>query len=146
MQKKIGLIKELAEISSHDINPEGQLYSVYIDTIDEVSSYKIQPFKISIPMIDTIGLFKALSGGLIWLIFAILGFLGKFGENNRMIGGIFFFLVAILFGWIGILIPVIWNPWVNFIGFPIVQLVIILWLGKLAGKSKNKKSLKDSSQ
>jgi len=146
MQKKVGLIKELAEISTYELDENSQLYGVYQDAIDQLSNYSIKPFKIHFPKINSQDLFKALSGGSVWLLFSILGFFGQFGENNKIIAGVLLLLIAILFGWIGIIIPVVITPWINYIGFPFIQLIILIWLGKLAGKRKNRTPASDPQQ
>jgi hypothetical protein len=72
---------------------------------------------------------KALSGASIWLLFAILGLFGVFGKENRAIAVIAMVLFAVLFGYLGTIIPTTYAPWVNYFGFPVVQLVILWLLG-----------------
>jgi len=50
--------------------------------------------------------------------------------------GIVITLIAWLFAWIGIKIPTLINPWVNYIGFPLIQIGIINMLSRKKKGSK----------
>lgn len=75
-------------------------------------------------------MFKFLSGGAFaWLITLCVPFMNTF-ENKKM--KVLAFLLLALFGGIlgaiGYIIPIIFNPWVNYIGYPILQLIILIAL------------------
>jgi len=43
---------------------------------------------------------------------------------------------GILSGLLGIVIPTVYNPWVNYLGYPIVEVVALLMFARIIPKSK----------
>lgn len=85
--------------------------------------------------INNISLFKFLSGAaLAWIIALCVPFMKTFKDKKSKVLA---FLLIMVFGGIcggvGFIIPTIFNPWINYIGYPILQLVVLI---ALAIKSK----------
>ena len=59
------------------------------------------------------------------------------GFKSKILGFVMMGILGVFFGGIGILIPTILNPWVNYIGYPILQLVILI-ISVLKSNSANK--------
>ena len=82
---------------------------------------------------------KFISGGfLFWIIAIACLFMNTFKTTTQKWGGLV--LVAILgviFGFLGKVIPTIINPWVNYIGFPLLILLIICLLATTGSKKKS---------
>ena len=78
----------------------------------------------------TIALFKFLSGGaLAWIIAVCVPFMNTFNDKKtKIVAFIFVMLIGGLLGWIGSIVPTIINPWINYIGFPILQLIALISL------------------
>ena len=79
---------------------------------------------------NNIPLFKFLSGGaLAWIIALCVPFMNTFKDNKTKV---FAFLLLILFGGIlggiGYIMPIIFNPWINYIGYPVLQLIALIAL------------------
>jgi hypothetical protein len=111
-------------------------YSVYQETIEELSSRKVSSLTLpSVVFASSVTFWKAVSGASIWALFAILALFGVFGREKKAAGTIILGIVAILFGYLGTIIPTIHNPLVNYFAFPVIQLAILLLLGSKMGKS-----------
>ena len=84
---------------------------------------------------SNIPLFKFLSGGaLAWIITLCVPFMNTFKDKKTKV--ITFFSLALIGGILGgvaYIIPTIFNPWVNYIACPVLQLIILI---TLAMKSK----------
>ena len=79
---------------------------------------------------NNVPLFKYLSGGaLAWIIALCVPFMNTFKDNKTKV---FAFLLLMLFGGIlggiGYIIPIIFNPWINYIGYPVLQLIALIAL------------------
>jgi len=103
-----------------------------------------QPTNITFQPIDwtnleTIG--KAISGASIWLLLFVFGISSEIKKSRKITGliisiAIFLILAAFLFAWIGALIPTIISPWVNYILFPIIQIVVLVFLTRKSQPQK----------
>ena len=84
----------------------------------------------------SVAFWKAISGASFWLLFAIAALFGAFGDENKVAGVIGLSIIGAIFGYIGALIPTIYNPWVNYLGFPALQIGVILFLSSRSKKKK----------
>ena len=111
--------------------------------ISELESYKIEPlsfggifsdFGSAIPRMPS-EFWKFISGGFLGFMVAIAGLVDRKRGNEKWSstfwGG---FVFGILMGLMGIFIPKIYSQWVNYIGFPILQIVVILFFSRRAVK------------
>ncbi|MDD3231088.1 MAG: hypothetical protein PHE09_18020, partial [Oscillospiraceae bacterium] len=64
-----------------------------------------------------------------WIIALCVPFMNTFEDQKTKV---FAFLLLALFGgvlgWIGYIIPTIFNPWINYIGYPVLQLIALIAL------------------
>lgn len=146
LEKKIELLEKLKNVAEN-IDSFPELESIYSATVFELESLKIRPWQIEFPDIaeiynrNDIYLWKAVSGGFIWLIILIIGVTSEVKKEKRMTGltiviAIVLSLIVLLFGWIGSIIPIVFNPWVNYLGFPILQLTLLVLISKNSNKKK----------
>ena len=134
LERKITLLKELQTIADAGVDKHPELESIYERTSSELANFEVRPassYISSIKIGDPTNLGKAVSGALLWIIVLIFGVSSEYQKNGKLTGmiiglGIFLLVIAIFFAWIGTLIPTLYNPWVNYILFPIVQLGIVL--------------------
>jgi len=135
LQKKVSLLKEMQVIANEGIASNTELYPVYKSTVEELARREVSPF--AFPAVaDPVTAGKAISGASIWIIFAVLGLFGVFGPENKIPALLLLGLFAILVGYISTLIPTLSTPWLNYLGVPIIQLIILF----IAGSRKRRKA------
>ncbi len=137
LERKITLLTELQKLKDSGIENNPELYNIYQDLVVELESFSVeQPAIVSIKPVDfsepaAIG--KAISGAFLWVLILVFGVSYEIRKAGKITGtttaiAVFLLVVSLLFAWFGMIIPTIINPWVNFIGFPIVQIIILVIL------------------
>jgi hypothetical protein len=142
LERKITLLADLQKIanSGMDIHPE--LIDIYNSSVKELDSFEVsQSF---IPSLKPINLgnttiWKSLSGASIWIIVLVAGVASEIKKVGKVTGMVIFLgvvlaLIALLFAWFGAIIPTILNPWVNYIGFPLIQFGILYFATRKTSK------------
>ncbi len=145
MERKVYILKNLNELAKDDISSKPELNSIYQDVVSELESYQIEPFSFSrafsnfgsiIPKMPS-EFWKYISGGFLGFIVAIAGFVDRKKGNEKWSsifwGGLVF---GMLMGLIGVFIPKIYNIWINYIGFPVLQIVAILLFSRKVAKKQ----------
>jgi len=139
LQKKIALLKELQFIANEGIDANDELVLIYQSAVDELAQYKVRPIALpylpSVSLGDPVTWGKAISGASVWLLILIAGVSSDVGKAGRLTGttigvAIVLIIIVTLFAWLGAIIPTIFNPWVNYIGFPAIQLVLFYLLSR----------------
>jgi hypothetical protein len=127
--RKVEILKELNALEKEGtISSYPELKRTYDTTVEELNLRTIQPFNFSsIALISSITFWKVISGAAPAVGFMVFFILQKETDIHALFGAIIF---AILGGFIGGLLPVIYNPWINYIGFPIAQGVFLNAYGK----------------
>lgn len=135
LERKITLLEDLQSVANAAIENHPELQQIYTNTVEELDSFDVsQPFFPNLPSInlgDTTAIGKAISGAFFWIIVLVFGVLSETKKAGKLTGMVIFLgivigLIALLFAWIGTLIPTVLNPWVNYIGFPLIQFGILL--------------------
>ena len=136
IEKRITLLKELYSLDQSGIAKNDQLSPVYNDLVGELNSYKAYHPSININF-RADQLWRFISGasvGLIGLAISIIRIYEtrkhhdyeEFPTRGFLIGIILTSIWAIMFGIVGLLLPTIYSPWVNYIAFPILQVLLLL--------------------
>ncbi len=137
LERKTALLKELQSIASSGIENQLQLQPIYASTLKELESVDVsEPLLSALPSLNlrtSTAVWKAVSGAILWILVLIFGISSEVQKTGRITGavlalGIVLALIALLFAWIGTLLPTLLNPWVNYIGFPAVQTVALVLL------------------
>lgn len=129
LEKRIALLKELQLVNSAGIKDNPKLIKTYDSLVDELAAFNAEQAKlpnlpnISFDDLSVIG--KALSGALFWLVVLIIGISSEFKKAQKVTGsiiavGILVFILAILFAWLGTIIPSIYSPWINVALYPFI--------------------------
>lgn len=136
LERKVSLIEKLQIIKNSDIVNSPELNKIYLDTVKELESFNVsQPLINQINLGEPSAIGKAISGALLWIIVFIYGVISEAKKAGKVTGMIVFLgvvlgMIAIFFAWLGTIIPTIINPWINIIGFPIIQILILILLSR----------------
>ena len=139
LEKKIEMLGKLQEIADDGFEHNTELEAIYIETSDELRQLeitKVSLFKTPIILLNNpVKIGKAISGSFLWIIMMVYGLITESQKAGKITGSVMLVvivigLVAWLFAWLASLIPTIYKPWVNYIGFPLIQFWIIYSLGK----------------
>jgi len=131
LERKVELLKTLHSLSEGDITQNQDLYPLYQETVEELSRRKVNPLLFpSLASADPRVFWKAVSGAFIWLLLLIPAPFGAYGEETKVIATVFFIFCVVLFGCIGAIIPTANCPWMNYLGFPAVQIVIFFLVAR----------------
>lgn len=132
LQRKIELLKELNTLKSEgDISSNPELKTIYDSTVEELNLRPVRPFTFPTTVItSSIPLWKTISGAAVGLLFIIFFAFQKDQNSSSIIGAI---MIAVLGGVVGLFLPIIYSPWVNYLGLPFIQLLLLYLAG---GRSK----------
>lgn len=139
LDAKVTLLERLNALSKDDIQKNPDLYPIYKSLEQELLSFNVK--QSSIPKFtqprNSFRLEKAISGASLWLLLLPFYFISEIKRVKKISGALFggvilIIIFAAILGWIGSIIPTMNNPWINYIGFPVLQLII---LGFAVGKS-----------
>jgi hypothetical protein len=140
LERKIGLLGQLNELATAGIEDNPELYPVYQEAIDELSTRKVYPylFQLTSP-VDPVTFWKGLSGAIFWLLMA-LGTLA-FAKTNKLSTALVLTIFGIMAGIIGVFIPTAENPLFNYLGFPLTQFLLILLIGSIGARRQKARSI-----
>lgn len=122
-------MQSLSEIDTERISQFPALQEEYDAILSEMENQREWSVSgaISADQRPDITLFKFLSGGaLAWIITLFVPFMNTFKDKKAKV--LAFLLVALIggnLGWIGSIIPTITNVWINYIGYPGLQLIAL---------------------
>lgn len=129
IEKRVSILQSLSEIDMEKVSQYPALQEEYDAIISEIEKQR----ELSISSVQTTNnapLFKFLSGGaLAWIIALCVPLMNTFKDNKTKVLA---FLLLVLFGGIlggvGYIIPTLFNPWINYIGYPVLQLIALIAL------------------
>lgn len=135
IEKRVDILRELSEIDLETISKSPALQEEYNAVLSEIANQR----KWSIFGANTSGqdenlrnisFYKFVSGGiLMWIITILVPFMDTFeSRGSKVIAFLICTLVGVILGWIGYMIPTFFNPLINYIGFPSLQLVLLISL------------------
>lgn len=133
IEKRVNILQNLSEIDMEKVSQFPALqeeYNAILSEIEKQREWSISGVISSEQTISKVPLFKFLSGGaLAWLVTLCVPFMNTFKDKKTKV--LAFFLVALfggILGGIGYIIPTIFNPWINYIGYPVLQLIALIAL------------------
>lgn len=137
LERKVALLKDLQSLMKEGIDGNADLYPVYQLTVKELASRDVRPLATpAIAIVNTVEFWKGFTGALPWILFAVMALFGTFGETNKIVGIIGVSVIAVMVGGVSALVPTIYNPWVNYLVVPSVQIVAISFFGSRMRRSK----------
>ena len=131
MEKKVSLLKDLQALDQSGINQNQELSAIYHQTIVELSDHKVETPRLpNLPQSERLWLF--ISGSSFFFLLSIIFLLQK--EKKFYVYAPL--ILGLIFGCIGAALPIAFNPWLNYLGFPILQMFLLMLLGFLSRKRK----------
>ncbi|MGN0357557.1 MAG: hypothetical protein ACI4E0_07070 [Blautia sp.] len=131
IEKRVSILQNLSEIDMEKVSQFPALQEEYDAILSEIKKQREWSISGVIPSEQTtskVSFIKFLSGGaLAWLIALCVPFMDTFKDSKTK--ALSFLLVALfggILGGIGYVIPTIFNPWVNYIGYPVLQLISLI--------------------
>jgi hypothetical protein len=133
LERKVHLIRELQTISGDGLEPASDLYYMYQSALADLRSYEVGTSTLwllpPLNLGDPVTWGKAVSGASLWLLFLLVGLRLETTRTERISTragvAIVILIIAALCAWIATLIPTIVNPWLNYIGVPVLQFVLL---------------------
>lgn len=145
LSKKVNILKELLSLNSDLVNDEIFL-DTYYQTLIAVHDIQYFPFyqqiinffQKGVNFLESIIFLKFLTASCIGILFIVYGilevYIKKQNAQDIFLGAIMFTIIT---GIIGVLIPIIFYPTVNYILYIVVQILLLLLLSKLANSKTN---------
>ena len=140
INNRIDILTKVSEINIDEIQNNETLVKEYNNILDEIEKQS----EGNLGSIfrkesnNTVNLIKFLTGGsIMWILALLCLFIKGFkGFGYRILGLAIFMSLGLLFGIIAKAIPTIADPMVNYIGFPLLILIIIAILATSGKKKK----------
>ncbi len=133
IEKRINIMQNLSEINMEKVASSAALqeeYNAILLDIEKQRERSVSGITFSKDQSDSVPLLKFLSGGLLaWIITLCVPFMNTFKDKKTQV--LAFLLLALFggaLGGIGYIIPTIFNPWINYIGYPTLQLIALIAL------------------
>jgi len=113
--------------------------------VSELAAYRVEAFSVAQISSELASLilriperfWKFVSAAFLGFLVGVSGLVERKKNPDRgssmALGGFGF---GILSGLLGIVIPTVYNPWVNYLGYPIVEVVALLMFARIIPKSK----------
>lgn len=133
IEKRVGILQNLSEIDMEKVSQHPALQEEYDAIISEIEKQHALSISSTISPEQTtsnVPLFKFLSGGaLAWIITLCIPFMNTFKDRKtKVLAFILFAFFGGILGRAACIIPTIFNPWINYIGYPVLQLIILIAL------------------
>lgn len=138
IEKRVDILQSLSDIDTGKVAQFPALQEEYDAILSEMEKQRELSILGTISPeqnVNNISLFKFLSGAaLAWIIALFVPFMNTFKDKKSKV--LAFLLIMVfggILGGVGFIIPTIFNPWINYVGYPILQLIVLI---ALAIKSK----------
>lgn len=152
MEKRIQILEQLISLDEEAIEHNQAYKDEYESILQEVEQQRDRSVNsVMNRAIDTIGsivtagmaqgnkYLKFLSGAALSLLILIwIPFMNTFNRrSDKIIAFIIVLFIAGLLGWIASILPILFSPWVNYIGAPVVQIVLLVAAVTKGDKKEN---------
>lgn len=140
MERKITLLTKLNDLSDSGINAKPDLVPIFDKLVSELNSYKVgnsYPINITISSDSMVLAGKFIAGSLIGFVLSMLELIKIWQHRDE--GRTFVattFVLGVLLGFIGSLIPVIYFPWINIVAYITIQFILIIIIQRLIDSKK----------
>ena len=131
IEKRIAILESVVGIDTEKVAQNPELWEEYNAILSEIKQQR----ELSLSGVfssdrSATGILwvKVLSGGLLsWVLAVCMVFMGNFKTRAaRMVAVVFFVVLGIGLGYAGTWLPIFFNPCINYIFYPICQLVVLI--------------------
>ncbi|WP_346026725.1 hypothetical protein [Beduinella massiliensis] len=143
IEKRIRILQSISQFDYEEISQEPLLkkeYDAILVEIDQQRNWSISSAAQNSNSDDvkTVMLFKFLSGAVLSLLITLcIPFMNTFKDRQTKVIAFFCLLIlSSVLGGIGYLIPTFFNPWINYVGWPILQIVFVAGLAMKPKKTE----------
>ncbi|MDJ0659097.1 MAG: hypothetical protein QNJ42_06355 [Crocosphaera sp.] len=145
LSKKVNILKELMSLNSELVNDK-IFVETYYQTLIEIHNIQYFPFyqqivvflQKGINFVESITFLKFFTGAFLGIILIIYGifevYIKKENSQDIFLGAVIFTIIT---GIIGVLIPIIFFPIVNYILYIVIQICLVLLLSKFSNTPTN---------
>lgn len=132
IEKRANILQSLSEIDIDRISQSPALQDEYNAILSEIEGQREWSISgaVSANRNSTIALFKFISGGaLAWIVAVCVPFMNTFSDKKtKIVAIILVVLFGVFSGWIASIVPTVINPWINYVGFPILEVILLISL------------------
>lgn len=154
MEKRIGILERIMTLNQEVINSNQAYLNEYQSILQEMEQQSERSINsVTNKLIYYIDQFVAIGNGegnkvikfftgAIWFIIITLcvPFMNTFdNKSEKVLAFVLLAILSIIIGFIFSVIPIVISPLVNYIGFPILQIVIVIIFATRSNKKKNVK-------
>ena len=126
--RRVELLGRLNQLSKDGIAANPQLAHSYARSIEDLERRNVTPFDLrTFGVVSSPTSWKFLSGAALGILLSLSGLFQKSQGAVLFLAGLAF---ALLFGFVAVAIPTLGSPWVNYLGFPVVQALTLYLLGR----------------
>ncbi len=153
LEQQVRALTLLSQIELESIK-DARLLGMYdriLDSLEKTPPANTAPVsvKFSVASFGSIfrvpNLWKFLTGASILSLLLVVVFFAKFGSIGLKVGAFFLILtMAFIAGVIGALIPTFRPIVINLLGFPLVQLIVLIYITIVSSKAREKKGTTNS--
>jgi len=140
LDSRIEILERMLDIEADKVISNEILKEEYYSILEEIDSHKVYSSNIlASETTKEVKMWKFISGSILGIIIIFcIPFIYK--SFKEAVSGFFaLLLIAATLGFVGLIIPTFSNPYINYIGWPVTQLVLTI-IGLIAYSKKDKKA------
>ena len=141
MEKRIAILEKVMELDENKINSNPVFKYEYESILQEIEQQKETSINSVMDktlswMSDSLsnwkkpgeGLIKFLTGALWFILVTIMvPFMDTFkGQGDKVLAFIMMLIISFVVGWVCSVLPTLGSIWINYVGIPVVQLIIVI--------------------
>lgn len=153
INNRILALKNISEIDINAIKNSDILMNEYKSILSDISNYHTwmitsQSYSINENQYGNIAVIKFITGGMLcWLLAICAPFMTSFkSKKDKVVAFVIMIIIGLLLAQLSCITPVIISPMINYIGIPILQIVVVVALVIYSNRKKLKQKKQRSSE
>ena len=143
MEKRIEMLKEISQINMEIVSKNERLNKEYNNIVNDLTAFTKKSDSITSLLFlkkedPHTKKWKFITGAIIfWFMMLLIPFADYKNMKERSFAILVFLLIGAFLGFIGIIIPTFYNRYINFILYPLLQIILFAWIAVAIAKSQN---------